>query len=129
MKRSLAVGTGVAAVLVMGAAGALAWDYWYSPEARALRVVRGNLIDPDSAKFSEVVHHPETGGTCGLVNAKNRMGGYTGDKLFLVTAKGDFDLAPEEPDDWKPLDDKIKQMEIRVAWLEKALAQCPQPDK
>ena len=40
------------------------------------------LIDPESARFTGVVRHPETGAICGFVNAKNRYGGYAGPRLF-----------------------------------------------
>jgi hypothetical protein len=48
----------------------------------AERLVREQLIDPQSAQFSEMA--TKDGITCGLVNSKNRMGGYTGHQLFLV---------------------------------------------
>lgn len=51
-------------------------------EGEAERLVRGYLVDPDSAQFSEVV--TQNGITCGLVNSKNRMGGYTGRQIFIV---------------------------------------------
>jgi hypothetical protein len=51
-------------------------------EGEAERLVRGYLVDPDSAQFSEVV--TQNGVTCGLVNSKNRMGGYTGRQIFIV---------------------------------------------
>lgn len=44
--------------------------------------VRNRLIDPESAQFSELA--TENGITCGLVNSKNRMGGYTGTVLFVA---------------------------------------------
>jgi len=51
-------------------------------EGDAERLVRGSLVDPDSAQFSEVV--TRDGVTCGLVNSKNRIGGYTGRQIFIV---------------------------------------------
>ena len=48
--------------------------------------VRNRLVDPNSAQFSELSTENEI--TCGLVNSKNRMGGYTGNVLF-VTQGGD----------------------------------------
>jgi hypothetical protein len=51
-------------------------------EGDAERLVRGYLVDPDSAEFSEVV--TSNGVTCGLVNSKNRMGGFTGRQIFIV---------------------------------------------
>lgn len=51
-------------------------------DGQAERLVRAQLIDPESAEFSEVTTKGNV--TCGLVNSKNRMGGYTGRHLFLV---------------------------------------------
>lgn len=48
----------------------------------AKQLVRDRLTDPDSAEFSEISN--EDGVTCGLVNSKNRLGGYTGRELFVV---------------------------------------------
>jgi len=54
--------------------------------------IRKELTDPDSAKFKWVPLVGKTtnaGGSasatyCGLVNSKNRMGGYAGDAPFIV---------------------------------------------
>lgn len=43
--------------------------------------VKDKLTDPDSAKFSEIL--TKDGVTCGVVNSKNRMGGYSGPRTFL----------------------------------------------
>jgi hypothetical protein len=42
--------------------------------------VRKVLKDPDSAKFGEFYFNRKTGKACLTTNAKNAMGGYTGDK-------------------------------------------------
>lgn len=52
--------------------------------------VKRLLKDPDSARFGARQIHPnakaQTGFTaCGYVNAKNSLGGYTGDKGYIVT--------------------------------------------
>lgn len=49
-------------------------------------LVRDSLKDPDSAKLESSFHSSgETDGyVCGLVNAKNSYGGYTGKKPFYV---------------------------------------------
>src|SRR5262245_34902523 len=63
---------------------------WEQFKAQAEQAIRAQLIDPDSAKFSWPWHnrlgfykpmlakrvHGYT--ACGLVNSRNRMGGYTG---------------------------------------------------
>lgn len=65
-----------------------------SPDEIAIRAaeqsVRSALKDPDSAKFSaETVHQYKNSGSslasvCGLVNAKNAFGGYSGNHRFYA---------------------------------------------
>lgn len=43
-----------------------------------------NLVDPDSAKFGELVLSEDEERACIGVNAKNPMGGYTGETYFIV---------------------------------------------
>lgn len=45
-------------------------------------VVRSVLIDPDSAKFKDFVTNADSTQACIGVNAKNKMGGYTGFNYF-----------------------------------------------
>ena len=45
----------------------------------AEEAVRDALKDPDSAKFGEFYFNSKTGRGCLTTNAKNSMGGYTGD--------------------------------------------------
>ena len=52
--------------------------------AKAESAVKRLLIDPDSARFEDTSFVPGTGAYCGGVNAKNRYGGYTGDRSFAV---------------------------------------------
>ncbi len=56
---------------------------------QALEYTRNELIDPDSAKFTGLyaakTDNPnEKTVICGYVNAKNRLGGYTGKKRFMA---------------------------------------------
>lgn len=57
----------------------------------AIRVVKSQLKDPDSAKFKDVLVMKDKSVT-GLVNAKNSYGGYTGYTRFLVTSSVDVEL-------------------------------------
>jgi len=73
----------------------------------AEQAVRARLVDPDSAKFSWLWGfnqgyykplllkrvHGYYG--CGLVNARNRMGGYTGNTYFIVVIDHDMVLFAE----------------------------------
>jgi hypothetical protein len=43
-----------------------------------------NLKDPDSARFGEFYFNTDTKKGCLVVNAKNSMGGYTGDRVASV---------------------------------------------
>lgn len=58
---------------------------------RAIRaaqdVMRGMLVEPGSAQFSNVRYMPSTGAVCGFVNGRNRLGGYAG-KISFVMADG-----------------------------------------
>lgn len=63
----------------------------------AKREVRRNLIDPDSAKFESVDINEKTGAVCGFVNAKNRMGGYTGRNPFVYEKDSGVTLVQEPP--------------------------------
>lgn len=50
-----------------------------SGRSGAEKAVRDMLKDPDSAKFGEFYYNSKTGRACLTTNAKNSMGGYTGD--------------------------------------------------
>lgn len=63
----------------------------------AKREVRRNLIDPDSAKFGEAIFNKKTEAVCGFVNAKNRMGGYTGFNPFVYEKSKGVTLVQEPP--------------------------------
>lgn len=52
----------------------------------AQRSIRANLRDPSSAKFGEAAYHD--GAVCGVVNARNAMGGLTGDTRYIVLKDG-----------------------------------------
>jgi hypothetical protein len=55
-----------------------------SGRSGAEKVVRDALKDPDSAKFGEYYFNAKTKKGCLAVNAKNSMGGYTGNQLAYV---------------------------------------------
>lgn len=67
--------------------------------------VRESLVDPDSAKFGEIVEYTEKEGgerACVMVNAKNRMGGYTGESIVMAMKdkEGVWRSLGEGPDSW-----------------------------
>lgn len=80
---------------------------WQAFRERGERGVFSRLIDPDSAKimwlggyhkggFQPFLQRKVEGYVgCGLVNARNRMGGYTGDRAFVVVIDNDLLLYSE----------------------------------
>ena len=66
----------------------------------AEKAVRNILNDPNSAIFSNMAAGAEKGSVCGLVNAKNRMGGYVGATPFFYRASGQVAIlsAPSDSD-------------------------------
>lgn len=92
MNRNIAIGSAVL-VAVAAAAGAAAWVH-YAPILRAQEVVRSALKDPDSARFDQVRVYTRHKAVCGLVNAKNSMGGYAGFAQFILFDDGDLRLQP-----------------------------------
>ena len=60
-----------------------------STRSGAEAAVLENLKDPDSAQFGEFYYNPDTGRGCLSVNAKNSLGGYTGDQQAYVRNTAD----------------------------------------
>lgn len=80
-----------AALLVSTAVQAAPTDTMRSQHAQAHKIIRSQLVDPDSAKFIEdsYVVQENTVSICGVVNARNRMGGYAGPQLYYVAFDSD----------------------------------------
>jgi len=57
-----------------------------SREKQAQEIASHDLVDPDTAKFREV-RNGSTDCVIGEINAKNRMGAYTGFRPFIVDIK------------------------------------------
>ena len=53
-------------------------------ESEAKKAVLGSLKDPDSAKFGKFTQVNEKS-VCLTVNARNSLGGYTGDQQAMLT--------------------------------------------
>ena len=74
-----------------------------SGRSGAEKAVREALKDPDSAKFGEFYFNSKTGKACLTTNAKNSMGGYTGNSQSHLTKDKDgwhyASDAEESPDD------------------------------
>ncbi len=56
-----------------------------SERSAAEKAVREALKDPDSAKFGEFYYNAATKNGCLTVNARNTMGGYTGNQQAVLT--------------------------------------------
>ena len=93
-KISLAFG----GAILIGGIAAGSWFYFNpNPIDKIKNAVRESLNDPDSAKFSKITFNSETGYGCGLVNARNKLGGYVGKKRFVVSIDdGDVSFDPEK---------------------------------
>ena len=61
----------------------------------AQEAVSSDLIDPMSATFTDVTATETGSAVCGYVNAKNRLGGYTGKKRFVWVRGGTAQVEPE----------------------------------
>lgn len=70
-------------IIVVAAIWLTACDWLPTPENIAKNAVSNVLIDPDSAKFSNIIQGVKPGDYCGTVNGKNRMGGYAGSSPFI----------------------------------------------
>jgi len=67
-----------------------------NPIEKIKTVVSESLNDPDSARFSKVTYNSKTGYGCGLVNARNKLGGYAGNKRFVASLNGKVIFDPEK---------------------------------
>jgi zinc-ribbon domain len=93
--------------LVIGLAAALFFCAYkllpISNTQQAQKYIASALFDPDSAKFSATFNGKQPNSICGFVNAKNRMGAYTGDTPFIYEKTGtleDAHLVPEPATDY-----------------------------
>lgn len=111
-KKLILYGLSVVGLLFLG----LFWVTGNSlAKSEAEIAVTNSLKDPDSARFGEFYINKLTGKGCLVVNARNSMGGYTGDQVayisrndgqFQVTdIKYDniFDICKEQADPPKPV--------------------------
>lgn len=66
------------------AAAALTLTACNSMKSGAEKAVRADLNDPESARFGDLYFNEKTKKGCLTVNAKNAMGGYTGNQQAYV---------------------------------------------
>lgn len=115
----------IIAISTAAAGAAIGYGLLIWPKDRAKDAVRAILKDPDSAKFKDVQYNRKTGVSCGVVNAKNSMGGYVGDRAFVVEGGGSLaSLEPDAPTSYDKPEDKImKEYESR-RFKEMLVVQC-----
>ena len=91
-------------LLLIAAVSLSACDLAVTQDQKIRKQVREMLIDSDSAKFGEIRPGTDKDSYCGTVNAKNRMGGYTGSTLFLYEKVyediGTVTIAEDPPSDY-----------------------------
>lgn len=92
MKKLVGFIAAIAILASMASHEAMAHDLTHKEKATIEKEIKRGLSDPESARFqwlklpkSVGIRPPDTATTyCGLVNAKNKMGGYVGYKPFLA---------------------------------------------
>ena len=89
-KKNLFISAGI--FILAGASTAYWWYLW--PIKKIENQVKLSLKDPDSAKFEKVQFYRKNKTGCGMVNAKNSMGGYVGNRMFVVRPEGVY-FSPE----------------------------------
>jgi len=119
------VGRVVAVLAVAAGLGAWAWWGGYVHVYMAKQQVRESMLDPDSARFAAVQYHQRTRNTCGYVNGKNRMGGYTGNTPFILLSDGEVRFGPQAPDA-SGLQARLEQVEANIAFLKQIALFCPE---
>ena len=100
------------------------WFFNEQPKRQAIDDVRANLVDPDSAKFFDVYVSAQKGGACGYVNAKNKMGGYAGDRQFLVAKSKAVYFEPIAPSEYSTHEEKMKYFEQQKTFIEMKILYC-----
>ena len=84
-----------ALIVVLSVAAGAALRLWW-PEYQVRQAVKASLVDPDSATFSNVTYNRDNKVGCGVVNAKNKMGGYAGRTPSVLLPNGELRLAPSD---------------------------------
>lgn len=96
-----------------------------TPQHEAQDAVKRLLNDPESARFTDLTTGPD-GNVCGMVNAKNRMGGYVGATPFFYQTKAKYAIIvpPLEDSDFRSLWVSIKHQTSFTDELSTLSAKC-----
>ncbi len=98
----------LALLLAAAVAGSIWYLAEYRPKQTALQAVSDEMVDPWSARFRNVTK-PRANVYCGEVNAKNRMGAYTGFSRFAV-------MVPSGGKPYVVMDDEQRPSQLLVDW-------------
>lgn len=120
------LGCSLLAIAALLGASAGAYQYLQIANTKGVeQKVLDVLADPDSARFSEVEYFKATGGGCGLVNAKNAMGGYVGFTPFVVTSGGEVSFEPENYERYADVTSRVRLLKEYIKWVETFKLTCP----
>lgn len=76
------------------------------PEREIKKAVEESLIDPESVRYGDIIVYTDDEGeeqACAMVNARNRMGGYTGEQMV--------NLYKSDEGDWVSLGQGMEGMD------------------
>jgi hypothetical protein len=95
-----------------------ACDIAITKEQKIKKHVKEYLNDPDSAKFDSIHPGKEEKYSCGMVNAKNRMGGYVGFRPFVYEkVTDDFGMVTFVND--PPTDSDFRMLKGSISFKER----------
>lgn len=116
----------IIAACALGACASMAVvaSWWISPAHRVEQRVRQHLFDPDSAQFSGVTWNAKKEAGCGTVNAKNRMGGYTGATHFVIFNDGQMSFQPHRLSAEAAPEDKLVQIRKEMDYIDLVKNMC-----
>lgn len=121
-KRVLIVG-GILLATAVAASGFFGYQEYRMRQLKA--TVGAHLLDPYSAQYRDI--REKDGAICGEVNAKNRMGAYTGYTLF-VYVNGEVHFEDVTDIDSSDSQTKLKALKEHISFLRLALDNCPDED-
>ena len=127
MKKILILITILASII----AGYFYWEFNLSPKAKLLSILKNSLNDPYSAKIGENYYFEKSGGLCGLINAKNKYGAYTGETRFIVEKSGKVTFDPQQfnSENTEDLQVLLKQAEENLEFAKLLYAIFPDDSK
>lgn len=113
-------------------AALLFWVFYQLPKVEGINTVRKAMNDPESAIFNNVTYSRESGATCGYVNAKNKLGGYTGNRSFVILKTGVIWFQPNyyEPGSIPSRDAELLEINIKAlgTYIDLIKANCKDGD-